>query len=132
MKQIFKIYIPSACITFTLTAVLTCISNLLQGNAGIYNAWFLQMFAFIVVIDVLDFVLGYINFKSYLAYFATEFVLAYIAMLGFGYLGNWFSFTLHNLIITSIIFVIVYSSVHSYFYKMSHMQAEEINNLLAK
>ena len=132
MKQIFKIYIPSACITFTLTAVLTCISNLLQGNAGIYNAWFLQMFAFIVVIDVLDFVLGYINFKSYLAYFATEFVLAYIAMLGFGYLGNWFSFTLHNLIITSIIFVIVYSSVHSYFYKMSHMQAEEINNLLTK
>ena len=132
MKQIFKIYIPSACITFTLTAVLTCISNLLQGNAGIYNAWFLQMFAFIVVIDVLDFVLGYINFKSYLAYFATEFVLAYIAMLGFGHLGHWFSFTLQNLVLISIIFIIVYGSVHFYFYKMSHMQAEEINNLLTK
>ena len=132
MKQIFKIYIPSACITFTLTALLTCISNLLKGNAGIYNAWFLQMFAFIVVVDILDFALGYINFKSYLAYFTTEFVLAYIAMLGFGYLGNWFSFTLHNLILTSIIFVSVYSSVHFYFYKISHMQADEINNLLAK
>ncbi|MEE1257872.1 MAG: DUF3021 family protein [Lachnospiraceae bacterium] len=130
MKQIFKIYIPSACISFTLTALLTCISNLLQGNAGIYNAWFLQMFAFIVVVDILDFALGYINFKSYFAYLITEFALTYIAMLGFCYFGNWFSFSLHNLVLISIIFVIVYSSVHFYFYKMSHMQADEINSLL--
>lgn len=130
MKQIFKIYIPSACITFTLTALLTCISNLLQGNVGIYNAWFLQMFAFIVVIDILDFALGNINFKSYFMYFITELVISYSAMLGFGYLGNWFSFTLYNLIIISILFLIVYGCVHFYFYKMSHMQADEINSLL--
>lgn len=130
MKQILKIYIPSACITFTLTALFTCTSNLLQGNTGIYNAWFLQMFVFIVAIDVLDFVLGYVNFKSYSTYFFTEFALTYIAMLCFGYLGNWFSFTLHNLVIISIIFIIVYSCVHFYFYKMSHLQADEINSLL--
>ena len=132
MKLILKTYIPSACITFTLTALFTCTSNLLQGNIGIYNHWFLQMFAFIVIIDVLDFILGYVNFNSYSAYFITEFILTYIAMLLFGYFCNWFSFTVQSLLVISIIFLVVFSCVHSYFYKMSRIQADEINSLLNK
>lgn len=132
MKRILKAYIPSTCITFTLTALFTCTSNLLQGYTAMYNFWFLQMFAFIVVIDVLDFALGYVNFNSYSAYFITEFILTYIAMLLFGYFCNWFSFTVQSLLVISIIFLIVFSCVHSYFYKMSRIQADEINSLLLK
>ena len=132
MKQILKTYIPSTCITFTLTALFTCISNLLQGYTTIYNQYFLQMFAFIVVIDILDFALGYMNFNSYAAYFITEFILSYLAMLLFGYFCNWFSFTVRNMLLISIIFLAVFSCVHAYFYKMSRIQAEEINRLLVK
>lgn len=132
MKQILKTYIPSTCITFTLTALFSCISNLLQGYSAMYNQYFLQMFAFIVVIDILDITLGYMNFKSYVAYFITEFILSYLAMLLFAYFCNWFSFTVRSMLLISIIFLAVFACVHTYFYKMSRIQAEEINRLLVK
>ena len=132
MKRILKTYIPSACITFTLTALFTCTSNLLQGYMGIYNHWFLEMLAFIIIIEILDFALGYVDFNSYSVYFVTELVLTYIAMLLFGYICNWFSFTVQSLLLISIIFLVVFSCVHSYFYKMSRIQADEINSLLNK
>lgn len=132
MKRILKAYIPSACITFSLTILITCLINLLQGNIGIYYSWVLQVFAFIVIVDVIDYALGNVDFYSYSTYFITELILTYIAMLLFGYFCNWFSFTIHSLTVISLIFLIVYSCVHSYFYKMSRIQAEEINNLLTK
>lgn len=132
MKRIIKTYIPSACITFTLTVLCTCTSNLLQGCTAMYNQWFMQIFAFIVVIDVLDFGLGYINFKTYTSYIITEMIIAYVIMLLFGYFGYWFSFTLKSLLLISIIFLVVYACVHSYFYKMSRMQVDEINAMLKK
>lgn len=132
MKRILKTYIPSACITFTLTALFTCTSNLLQGYTAMHNLWFLQMFAFITIIDLLDFALGYVDFHSYSVYFVTKLALTYIAMLLFGYFCNWFSFTVQSLLVISIIFFIVFSCVHSYFYKMSRIQADEINSLLNK
>ncbi len=132
MKRILKTYIPSACITFTLTSLFTCTSNLLQGYMGIYNHWFLEMLAFIIIIEILDFALGYVDFNSYSVYFVTELALTYIAMLLFGYFCNWFSFTVQSLLLISIIFLVVFSCVHSYFYKMSRIQADEINSLLNK
>lgn len=132
MKRILKTYIPSACITFTLTVLFNGISNMLQGHIATYYYWVLQMFAFIIVIDVIDFAFGYINFKTYCSYFVTEMIVTYGAMLLFGYFCHWFSFTIRNLLLMSIIFFAVYACVHSYFYKMAHIQADEINRLIAK
>lgn len=132
MKRIIKTYIPSACITFTLTALFTCTSNLLHGNISMYNPWFLQVFAFILIIEALDFALGHVDFYSYPTYFITELILSYLALLLFGYFFSWFSFTIQSLLIISLIFLVVYTCVHLYFFKMAHIQANEINSLLEK
>ncbi len=131
MKQILKIYIPSACITFTMTVIFTCILNLFQGYTAMNNTWFLQLLGFILVIDVIDFAFGYVNFKSYRVYFITELILTYAVMLLFGYFGYWFVFTAQKILTVTVLFLVIYSCIQSYFRRMSHMQADEINKLLA-
>lgn len=132
MKRLLKTYIPSACITFTLTVLCTSIINLLQGHTAMYNQWFLQVLAFIIIIDLIDFAFGYVNFKTYASYAIIEMILSYAILLLFGHFCYWFSFTLQSLLPVNIIFLAVFASVHLYFYKISQMQADEINTLLIK
>lgn len=131
MKQIIKVYLPSACITFTLSMLSTTILNLIKGYPYQSNSWILALFGFIVIIDLIDLGLSYINFNSYKTYFVLELILTYSLLLAAGYLGHWFSFTLVSLISVSIIYLLVYCCVHGYFYKMRSYEAEEINQLIA-
>ena len=130
MKQIIKIYLPSACITFTLSMLGTTILNLINGYSYQNNGWILVLFGFIAVIELIDYGLSYVDFRSYKAYFIVELILTYALMLAAGYFGHWFSFTLVSLTSVSIIYLLVYCCVHAYFYKMRSYEAEEINELL--
>ncbi len=131
MKKLIKNYFTSACITFTLSMLGTTILNLINGYSYQSNGWILVLFGFIVLIDLIDYGLSYIDFSSYKAYFIVELILTYALMLAAGYFGHWFSFTLVSLISVSIIYLLVYCCVHRYFYKMRSYEADEINQLIA-
>ncbi len=130
MKQLIKIYLPSACITFTLSMLGTTILNLINGYSYQSNGWILVLFGFIVVIDLIDLCLSYINFNSYKAYFVVELILTYTLLLAAGYFGHWFSFTANSIISVSVVLLMVYCCVHGYFYKRARMEAEAINILI--
>lgn len=130
MKRLIKTYFPSACITFTLSMLGTSILNLINGFPYQSNGWILVLFGFIVVIDLIDYGLSFIDFHSYKAYFVVELIATYLLMLFAGYFGHWFSFTIGNVISISVMYLIVYCCVHGYFYKMRQYEADEINQLL--
>ncbi len=130
MKQFLKIYLPSASITFSLTTVCTCVINLVNGFSTQRNSWLLELFGFILMVDALDWILGNINFKSFLSYAVTEMLIAYIGLLLFGYFAKWFSFFDTSFIYATIIFCIVFPVIHLYFYHLSRMNADEINKML--
>ncbi|MBQ7944301.1 MAG: DUF3021 family protein [Lachnospiraceae bacterium] len=130
MKQLLKIYLPSTCITFTLSLLGTSILNLINGFPYQSNGWILLLFGFIVVIDLIDYGLSFIDFYSYKTYFVVELIVTYLLMLIAGFWGNWFSFTASSIISVSVVFLIVYCCVHGYFYKRARVEAEEINSLI--
>lgn len=131
MKQIIRTYLPSACITFTLSVIGSAILNLLNGNLYQSQEWLLFLFTYIVVLDLMDYGLCYINFHTYRAYFITELILFYITLLIVGYFGHWFAFTVPSLTIISLMYFIIYYSIQTYFCKLRKYEADEINQLIS-
>lgn len=127
MERIFKIYLPSTAMTFSATILCACILNLMEGYGALSNWWILQLFGYILTIEVVDMLLENVEFKSYLGYFVTETVIAYGLLLAFGYFGRWFSFTVGRLLPVTVIFLLIYAGIHRYFYQMAKNDADEIN-----
>lgn len=132
MKQLIQTYLPSACITFTLSVLGSAIYNLLLGNPYQLQGWLLLLFVYIAVLDLVDYGLSYINFRTYQAYFVTELIIFYIFLLIVGYFGKWFTFTAPSLIAISSMFLVIYCCIHAYFCKLRKYEADEINQLLSK
>lgn len=132
MKLLLKTYLPSASITFTAVVLFTAAMNLADGFSSLKNSWLLELFAFVLLADLLDFLLGKINFKSYPVYFLTEGVLFYLIMLCAGYFLGWFVFTPIMLLKVTAVFLLVFCLVHLYFRRLSRQTANEINASLQK
>jgi len=131
MERIRNVYLPSAAIGFTLTILFVSVLNLVEGYEYQSNWWIVQVFAYIVVLEILDMALGKIEFKKYSTYFVVETVLGYLLLLGvFGYFGNWFSFTPRRIAQVTAIYLLVAGYIHYYFYRRARSNAEEINALL--
>lgn len=130
MKKIWKVYLPSSALTFTAVVLCTSAQNLLVGYEALSNRWILQLFGYILVVEVMDALLGKIEFGSYRGYFLTEAVISYGWMLAFGYFGNWFSFTGRMLVYITILFFLIFGGIHVYFYRRTKNDADEINRML--
>lgn len=131
MKQLIQTYLPSACITFTLSVLASAIYNLLLENPYQSQGWLLLLFSYIVVLDLVDYGLSYIDFHTYQAYFITEFIIFYILLLLVGYFGHWFAFTAPSLVAISLMYLVIYCCIHAYFCKLRKYEAEEINQLIS-
>lgn len=130
MERILKTYMPSAALTFTLTLLVTCIWNLCSGYEFLSSWWILQVLGFIVIVEIMDYLLGMINFQRYWTYFLAETLLAYGVMLIFAYFGGWFSFTPGRIFEVTVIFFIICFCIHGYFRKRAERNVEEINCIL--
>lgn len=132
MKGFFKTYIPAASVTFTVSALAVCVVNLTEGFTSLRTSWCLELFGLIFLIDVTDYLLSKINFKNYALYYLTELLLTYMIMLGIGYLGSWFVFEAAELIKITLLYLVIFSLVHGYFYRRAKKNAREINGYLKK
>lgn len=131
MERFRNIYLPSAAIGFTLTILCVSVLNLLEGYEYQSNWWIVQVFAYIVALEILDMGLGKIEFKKYITYFVTETALGYVLLFAvFGYFGNWFSYTPGRIVQVTAIYLLISIYIHYYFYRRAKRSAEEINALL--
>ena len=115
MERIRKIYLPSTAITFMAVVVFVSIQNLLMGYENQSNLWILEVFGYIVFMEVMDVLICKVEFKSYLQYFLVEAVVGYVVLLFFlGYLGKWFSLEPGSLFQTTIIYLLIFQMKRHY------------------
>lgn len=133
MERIKNIYLPSAAITFTMVLVFVSLQNLWMGYEYQSNIWILEVFGYIFSMEVVDALIGRIEFRHYLSYFAVEAVIGYVLLFAvFGYFGDWFSYTPGSVLQATILYLLILSFIHYYFYSRSKSSANEINEMLNK
>lgn len=131
MERIRNIYLPSTAITFTAVLLWVSILNLAEGCEYQNNRWILEVFGYIVLMEVIDVLICRIEFKHYLGYFLAEAVTGYALLFGiFGYFGNWFSYTPVRMVQITVMYLLILAYIHYYFYRRSKSSADEINEML--
>lgn len=129
MKNLLFVRIPSICICFTLITLGDVIFSLLSGyNASPYP---LVLFLWLAACQVIDQLMGKINFQKWSRYCITESVLLYVLSLLFCLLFLWGGFALSSFIVFTVIFLITDICVFWYFHKRQQIQADQINELIA-
>lgn len=135
MKRIQKTYLPGTAIAFMLTILLSALLNIFTGsgkeNYG-YYVYVFQLFGFLVAIEGIDYLLSFINFKSYIQYFLTELIILYAFLLGIGFLFGWIEWNPMSVILSTLLFLIIYSFIHWHFYRLYTLEADYINELIEK
>lgn len=130
MNKFMKIYLPGTCIIFTLSMLSTIIINTLYGGIDYYHIYMLELLGLIILFQVLDQVIAKINFRTYKAYFITEYMVMFCAYLVAGVIFHWFNFNLKNIIVIAIPFTLIFIGIHYYFRSMFKKEADRINQLL--
>lgn len=128
MKNLLFVRIPSTCICFTLITLATVSINLLSGSP--VSDFPLILFGWIIVCQIIDWMLSFINFKNWLHYCITESVFLYAGSLTVALLFNWMTLQAVSLITFTFIFIVVDIFIFWYFRHRQKMLAEEINSLL--
>lgn len=127
-----KFYLPGTCIVFTLAMLSTMVINALYGAFNDVHLYMLQTLGMIILFEGINYFVSKFNFKTYRAYFVTEYLIMLILYLGLGKVFHWFSFTISNLIVVTIAFTLISIGIFSYFRYMSRKEADKINELLNK
>lgn len=131
MERFKNTYLPSTAFAFTAVMLCVCVLNLIEGYEYQNNWRILEVFGYIVVMELVDVLLSRIEFKHYLTYFLTEGVAGYGLFFGlFGYVGNWFSYTPKRMMQVTLIYILIFAALHYYFYRRAQSRADEINEML--
>ncbi|BCJ95807.1 hypothetical protein acsn021_33760 [Anaerocolumna cellulosilytica] len=132
MRKVWKSYLPGICIGFTFSVLFSAIYNIVTHNSNEgYFLSILQLFGFLIVINGMDYLLSYIDFRSYKTYFITELILGYALFMATAFVFHWFSFHYKNLIIMTTAYVAIYTFIHSYFNMLEKERAAYINRLIS-
>jgi len=133
MRKVWRAYLPGICIGFTFSVLFSAIFNIVihNGNEG-YFLFILQLFGFLVVINGMDYVLSFIDFKSYKTYFIVELILGYALFMAVSFVFHWFTFHLKNLMVMTAAYMAIYTFIHNYFNMLQKEKAEDINRLISK
>lgn len=130
MKRILKFYLPGGAIVFMLTIVCSALSNCIQGYEAMGNKGILQVFGFVVLAEIVLYLLEKVDFKSYKMFFLTETGILYVLLLICSYLGNWFTFHVGRILWVTIVYLGISVYMHYYFYRINKMKADELNEML--
>nr|WP_319487750.1 DUF3021 family protein [uncultured Caproiciproducens sp.] len=132
MNKMWNVYLSRAAAAFTASFVFTALFNMMQGNMQGNYIFSLELLGFIVVIEIIDYVMAKFQFKSQAIYFISVFTLMYLCFLAFSYFGNWFRFTIGHFFLFSLVFVILFLLLHLYYRLALKSDAANINNKLKK
>lgn len=132
MKKEWNVYICRAALTFTAATIFTAVFNILNGNMQGDYGFLLELFGFIAILGVIEFILSKFRFRSRARYLAAEFITMYSCYLVFSYFGYWFRFTPGHILLFSFIFVMLFWLLHLYYYFTLRKEADDINGKLEK
>ena len=131
MKRIRKVYIPAVTISFTMVMVLASVVKFLQhDDIDGFAVFAIELFGYLIVTEVVDWLLCRIDFKSYFSHFLVESIALYPIMMVFAFRGRWFGFRPSNIIMATCIFLLVIAYIHYHFYQLDKADSERINTLL--
>lgn len=115
---------------YTIIILATTIYNLLSGFTKIRTAWFIELFIFLIIFNIIDCALMKIEFKNYLTSVITEATIGYFLFLTVSYIWDWIQFTPTNLLSVTLLFTVIVVIGASYFHYRYKLHLEEINQML--
>lgn len=128
MKHLFWNRIPSVCVCFTLIMLASFFVNMMYGVEP--SVFPLAVFGWILVCQVIDWLVSFINFKSWLGYCLTESLILYAASFVAGVVLRWFTLEPAGILVFTAIFAVVDALVFWYFRYRQKLVADEINAYL--
>lgn len=129
MRDIILNRIPSACICYTLIILANTVINLFRfENASSYPV---MLFLWIIGCQIIDWVLSFLDFKSWLWYCLTESVILYGSSLAVALLFRWIDVQAADLASFTLIFLAADILVFWYFRRRQQLLAAEINSLIS-
>jgi len=129
--KMLKTYLPAISMSFMVIILLAgVIKWILEKKQDIFVSFAFEVAAYLVVTCILDELIRQINFKSYLGHFMTESVLIYPVTIFFAVRFNWFAINAGNMVFYSVVYFLVMTGLHLYFYYMEKSSVEELNRLL--
>lgn len=128
MKHLFWNRIPSVCICFTLIILCSVVVNMAYGVQT--SGFPVVMFGWILICQVIDWLISFINFKSWWRYWLTESMILYMASFAVGVVLRWFVLELAGILTFTVIFLVVDALIFWYFHYRQKLVAEEINAYL--
>lgn len=130
LKQFFFARMPSICICFTGILMGSLVANLLSGWP--VSPFPFQVLGWIVVCQGIDWLLSYLDFKSWLHYCLVEASTFYALSLPVALVFHWTTGTVQGIVVYSLIFLAVYFLLVWYFRRRQQLLAQELNQLLQK
>lgn len=128
MKHLFWNRIPSVCICFTLIILCSVVVNMAYGVQT--SGFPVVMFGWILICQVIDWLISFINFKSWWRYWLTESMILYMASFAVGVVLRWFVLEPAGILTFTVIFLVVDALIFWYFHYRQKLVAEEINAYL--
>lgn len=132
-KALFKHIIPNTALGILMMLIFTAVFNLLNGmNVGYYSKWLILIFGYAGIYTIYCYGLGRLEIKNTILAYVIEYLYWYVCLVGISLLTGWLGFSVANLIIYAVCTLIAYVAFCLYYKIRIKMQAEEINELIAK
>lgn len=128
MKHLFWNRIPSVCLCFTLIILCSVVVNMAYGVQT--SGFPVVMFGWILICQVIDWLISFINFKRWWRYWLTESMILYMASFAVGAVLRWFVLEPVGILTFTVIFLVVDALIFWYFHYRQKLVAEEINAYL--
>ena len=126
MKTIIKKF-EYVAIDFTLVLLIYSIINIKFYTGNVY---ILELFGIVAAAVCIWNIIGKINFKSYIGFFSIEYLAMYAVTIGGVFALKWYDFTMSNVIILSIEFIVTIAVITYVLVKRERIECDEINELI--
>nr|WP_317399654.1 hypothetical protein [uncultured Gemmiger sp.] len=130
MKHLFWNRIPSVCICFTLIILSSVLVNVVYGVET--SVFPIVVFGWIVICQAIDWLISFLNFKSWWTYCLTESLILYTASFAVGTSLHWFALEPAGILTFTAIFMVVDALLFWYFRYRQKLMADEINMYLQR
>lgn len=132
-KALLKHIIPNTALGSLMALIFIAILNLLNGtNVGYYSKWLIMIFGYAGIYTIYCYGLGRREIKNAILAYIIEYLYWYVCLAGLSLATGWLDLSVGNLIIYAICTLIAYVAFCLYYKIRIKMQAEEINELIAK
>ena len=132
-KALLKYIIPNTALGILMMFLFTAVFGLINGtNVGYYSKWLILIFGYAGIYTIYFYGLGRLEIKNVILSYVIEYLYWYVCLAGLSLATGWLGLSVENLMIYAICTLIAYVTFCLYYKIRIKMQAEEINELIAK